>query len=165
MWQNLSVLDQTPVQIGSWTIQGHPASGDTAPYFEATYNGSGAAPALYGYFEIPKGSFVSVEDTTWDSPLDFAADIMEVYKCALCPTNRRPTDKHQTFPDWQVLDFFCFNIFSGLHGLLCRTNHPVQKQGKNHNQNNSIHMSDHHSCQSHHANNHCYQYRKWEFFL
>lgn len=54
MWQNLSVLDQTPVQIGSWTIQGHPASGDTAPYFEATYNGSGAAPALYGYFEIPK---------------------------------------------------------------------------------------------------------------
>lgn len=22
---------------------------------------------------------------------------MEVYKCALCPTNRRPTDKHQTF--------------------------------------------------------------------
>ena len=97
MWQNLSVLDQTPVQIGSWTIQGHPASGDTAPYFEATYNGSGAAPALYGYFEIPKGSFVSVEDTTWDSPLDFAADIMEVYKCALCPTNRRPTDKHQTF--------------------------------------------------------------------
>lgn len=97
MWQNLSVLDQTPVQIGSWTIQGHPASGDTAPYFEATYNGTGTAPALYGYFEIPKGSFVSVEDTTWDSPLDFAADIMEVYKCALCPTNRRPTDKHQTF--------------------------------------------------------------------
>lgn len=40
-WQNLSVLDQTPVQIGSWTIQGHPISGDTAPYFEATYNGSG----------------------------------------------------------------------------------------------------------------------------
>ena len=66
-------------------------------YFEATYSGSGTAPALYGYFEIPKGSFVSVENMTWDSPLDFAADIMEVYKCARCPVNNKPTDKHQTF--------------------------------------------------------------------
>lgn len=97
-WQTLSVMDQTPMQVCNWTFQSHPEENGTAPYIEATYNGTAdKADAVYAYFEIPKGSFVSVENTTWDSPMDFAADILEVYKCAVCPSNRRPTDKHQTF--------------------------------------------------------------------
>lgn len=93
----LSILSEGSIQVNGWTVSTHNGWNQTAHYIEIQYNGSGTPQPLYGYFEIPKGSFVSKENVTWDSPMDFAADVMEVYKCARCPSNRRPTDKHQTF--------------------------------------------------------------------
>lgn len=85
------------IEVKGWTIKTAISEDGKTPIIDVAYNGSGDPTAIVGYFRIPKGSFVSKEQTTWDTPLDFAADVMEVYKCAVCPTNRRPTDKHQTF--------------------------------------------------------------------
>lgn len=101
-WQPLPILSFSSIEVNGWTISSKIAVDGRTPYIDIVYNGSGTpSNGIVGYFSIPKGSFVSKENTTWDSPMDFAADIMELAECVQCKGGHRigvaPLERHQKF--------------------------------------------------------------------
>ena len=101
-WQPLSILSFSSIEVNGWTISSKIAVDGRTPYIDIVYNGSGTpSDGIVGYFSIPKGSFVSKENTTWDSPMDFAADILELAECVQCNGGHRigvaPLERHQKF--------------------------------------------------------------------
>ena len=101
-WQPLQILSFSSIEVNGWTVSSKIAVDGRTPYIDIVYNGSGTpSDGIVGYFSIPKGSFVSKENTTWDSPMDFAADIMELAECVQCNGGHRigvaPLERHQKF--------------------------------------------------------------------
>ena len=101
-WQPLPILGFGSIEVNGWTVSSKIAVDGRTPYIDIVYNGSGTpSDGIVGYFSIPKGSFVSKENTTWDSPMDFAADIMELAECVQCKGGHRigvaPLERHQKF--------------------------------------------------------------------
>ncbi len=101
-WQPLQILSFSSIEVNGWTISSKIAVDGRTPYIDIVYNGSGTpSNGIVGYFSIPKGSFVSKENTTWDSPMDFAADILELAECVQCKGGHRigvaPLERHQKF--------------------------------------------------------------------
>lgn len=101
-WRPLPILGFGSIEVNGWTVSSKIAVDGRTPYIDIVYNGSGTpSDGIVGYFSIPKGSFVSKENTTWDSPMDFAADILELAECVQCKGGHRigvaPLERHQKF--------------------------------------------------------------------
>ena len=101
-WRPLPILGFGSIEVNGWTVSSKIAVDGRTPYIDIVYNGSGTpSNGIVGYFSIPKGSFVSKENTTWDSPMDFAADILELAECVQCKGGHRigvaPLERHQKF--------------------------------------------------------------------
>ena len=101
-WRPLPILSMSSIEVNGWTISSKIAVDGRTPYIDIVYNGSGTPnDGVVGYFSIPKGSFVSKENTTWDSPMNFAADILELAECVECHGGHSkgvvPLELHQKF--------------------------------------------------------------------